>query len=620
MLRYLLLFLLFIAKATFYGQEYKGREVVRAELVANTNAIVPGRSFKVGLLLRMEPGWHTYWQNPGDSGMATTLGWELPDGFVAGEIEWPAPKATLEEGDLLTYTFDKEVLLTVPIKAPPNIAAGEVALRARAKWLACEKLCLPGQAELALTLPVASGNLPANEPLFGKYLPPKPISESNLKVQTHVTADKVTVEVEHSVRQEKLQLFPMLSGTESYSRVVLEEFPPNKTRFTYKVQSGPLKGIRAVLVEENHQASRRSWIVELREPEQSASVSLGTSQPRWLLFIFGFLGGLILNVMPCVLPVIGLKILGFVHQAGQSSQKVFRFGLAFVAGIFAWFMGLATFLVVMKTAGQQVNWAFQFQNPVFVLTMGIIVLVFALNLLGAFELVLPAAANSRITQFVAQEGYWGAFMHGVFATLLATPCTAPFLAPALGFALGQPAVTIFAMFATIAAGMSLPYFLLTARPAWLGYLPRPGIWMVRVKQAMGLLLLGTAFWLAWIFYQQSALPARGEVPFEVQLEKALASKQHVFVDFTADWCINCKVNERLVLNSAAVQKAFAEHGVIFLKADWTRGDEYITKLLKSFGRAGVPLYVIYPAENRRDTKILPELLTREVVINALNQL
>jgi thiol:disulfide interchange protein len=234
-----------------------------------------------------------------------------------------------------------------------------------------------------------------------------------------------------------------------------------------------------------------------------------------------------------------------------------------------------------------------------------------------FEVVLPAAANARLLDVVSHEGYRGAFVHGMFATLLATPCTAPFLGPALGFAFAQPPALVFAIFASIAAGMSLPYFLLTARPAWLRFLPKPGMWMLRVKQLMGVLLLGTFFWLAWVLWQQNH--GAGREPFAPQLAVALRSGRTVFVDFTADWCVNCKVNERLVLNSETVRAAFKKHDVLFLKADWTNGDADITALLKKFGRAGVPLYVIYPAQTQDSPIVLPELITPQIVLDGLDR-
>lgn len=509
---------------TAHAQLRDGKELVRASLVADTSAIAPGMPFRAGLLLKMEPGWHTYYKDPGDSGLPTKITWTLPPGFKAGEIQWPKPKPHLEAGDLKTNIYEEEVLLTIPITVPAQLPPEPIRLEAAVSWLTCSDLCVPGKATLVLELPVSPKPTPANGALFAKYPPER---SDGMGAPAHKTAGGF-----------------------------------------------------------------------------------------WLNLLFGFIGGLLLNVMPCVLPVIALKIMGFVQQAGAEPGKTFRLGLAFVAGIFVWFLGLAGLLVLFKHAGREVNWAFQFQNPWFVGVAFILVLVFALNMLGAFELLLPQKANERLMKWVAHEGYGGAFLHGVFATLLATPCTAPFLGPALGFALSQRPAVIFTIFGAIAAGMSLPYFLLTAKPAWLKLLPKPGIWMVRVKQFMGVLLLGTALWLGWIVWLQQTKAVDPE-PFPVRLARAVDSGKPVFVDFTADWCVNCKVNERLVLKTTAVQEAFRKHDVQFLVADWTRGEPAITALLKQFNRAGVPLYVYYPGSGKPPV-VFPELITKEIILNAVN--
>ena len=234
----------------------------------------------------------------------------------------------------------------------------------------------------------------------------------------------------------------------------------------------------------------------------------GANQPSlWQALVFGFLGGFILNLMPCVLPVISLKIFGFIRQAGDHPERILRHGLAFIAGIFAWFLGLGLVILGLKAAGSEVTWAFQFQNPWFNLIIGCIVFVFALNLFGVFEIVLPGRASTALAEVSSQEGYAGSFFQGIFATLLATPCTAPFLGTALGFAFSQSPLVILAMFASVALGMSAPYFFLSAQPGWMKLLPKPGGWMERVKQFMGFPLLATLIWLLYILGNQRGLDA-----------------------------------------------------------------------------------------------------------------
>ncbi|MEI8340989.1 MAG: protein-disulfide reductase DsbD domain-containing protein [Verrucomicrobiota bacterium] len=516
-----LLFCGFSVRAQTGGPE----KPVEASLLADTTAVIPGKPFTAGLLLKMKPGWHTYWRDPGDSGLATSLQWDLPPGFHAGEIEWPAPLKKIEPGDFKVNVYEGEVLLLVKITPPAQMAGDSVTLRCKAAWLVCRESCIPGSAELSLTLPVAKTGIPANAELFQKYRALLPAAETS-------------------------QSQPATPA------------PPHPAK------------------------------------------------PAFLKYlVFAFLGGLLLNIMPCVLPVITIKIYGFINQAGQSRRRILQLGLAYCAGVFAWFLGLAALIILFG-----LNWSFQFQSKAFVAAMLLICLLFGLNLIGLFEFMLPGSLNTKLVAMTSKEGAAGAFVHGLFATLLGSACTAPLLGPAVGFALAQPPPVVFAVFAAIATGMALPYFLLTLNPGWLRFLPKPGMWMVRIKQVMGLLVLATAAWFGFILFHQ--LTAKPDA-FPQKLEAALKSGRMVFVDFTAEWCINCKVNEKTVINSAAVQRAFKEDDVEFLRADWTNGNSEITRLLKQFGRAGVPLYVIYPAGGAGEPVVLPELLTQQMVLDGL---
>jgi thiol:disulfide interchange protein DsbD len=606
MRKLLALIAMFLCIASARAQLYQGKTLVEPELLANVDAVIPGQKFTVGLLLKMQPGWHTYWQYSGDSGMPTRIDWKLPLGFRAGEIQWPLPEKIVEPGDVVTYAYQNEVLLLVDITPPANFREKTITIKAHAHWLVCEKLCVPGEAELVLDLPVAPSNKPLHEEFFAKYRAELP-KDGALPFEPKWSRKKeiLTVELGGLPPGAAPEFFPLPDSSISVGH-------PQTTGSKISVSVGEIPSIASlngVVAIANPDGTRTGWMLGTRG---SVASPPSTSLAVWLLF--GFIGGLILNVMPCVLPVIALKIFGFIKQAGESPVKIFRLGLAFVAGIFAWFLALAALVAGFKAAGHDLNWAFQFQHPAFLAAMIAIIFVFALNLLGVFEIMLPGRMQTHLGALSAREGYGGTFLHGVFATLMATPCTAPFLGPALGFAFAQRAPVIFAMFGAIAAGMSAPYLLLAARPAWLRFLPKPGVWMVRVKQAMGVLLLGTVIWLGWVFWQQQSVK---QVPFAPVLAAALEKGQPVFVDFTADWCVNCKVNERLVLNTDAVQRGFRENEVLFLKADWTNGDPDITKLLKQFGRAGVPLYVLYPA--RGEPIVLPEVITTNLVLDALKR-
>lgn len=598
--------LFFVSPAVASAQTQNGVVLVEPALLADTRAVVPGKPFMVGVHLRMAPHWHTYWKYAGDSGMPTELDWELPPGFKAGEIQWPLPGTINEEGDLQTYAYQDEVLLLVQITPPAYVEAKEVSLKVKARWLVCEKICVPGEATLSLALPVAQTSEPANAELFAKFSALLPESRGPpFQLAWESGPESLTLRVSGLRDNQALEFFPLPPAG-----VLIGHPQVNGSAVTIPIEKNNVKALPGLLVVKEG-AARAGWLVGDAEPTATASKAGGSL--TWFLLL-GVIGGFILNLMPCVLPVIALKIFGFVQQAGETRARILRLGLAFVAGIFAWFLALAALLSIFKAAGHELNWAFQFQHPGFVIAMMVIVLVFALNLLGAFELFLPAAANTRLVEMSAREGYGGAFLHGAFATLMATPCTAPFLGPALGFAFAQSPLIIFAMFGAIATGMSLPYLVLSAQPAWIKFLPKPGMWMVRVKQAMGVLLVGTFLWLGWVLWQQQTNKSE---PFAPQLERALGQGKTVFVDFTADWCVNCKVNERLVLNTEPIQRAFRERDIIFLKADWTRGDPGITEILRGFGRAGVPVYAIYPGGRRDNPILLPELLTQKTVLDAL---
>jgi thiol:disulfide interchange protein/DsbC/DsbD-like thiol-disulfide interchange protein len=504
---------LLIAAAKVDAQVYEGRELVKAQLVANTTAVVPGKPFTVGLLLHMVPGWHTYWKFPGDAGIPTELKWKLPPQWKTREIQWPIPLKLNEPGEIQIYGYHDEVLLMQEIIPPSSLAGSSVRLSADASWLVCEKICIPGNAEVNLDLPIAAQAAPANEDLFARFrklLPERwPTEVATAQWNRHGSGARLTIESATLAQYRVVDFYPLPDANVVVGHPYVENRAGNKITFRIPFDSADknLTGINGLIVfaDQPNSERRRAWTapevpaIATTKPTSSGSQSLLT------LFFFGFLGGVILNLMPCVLPVVSLKIFGFVQQAGQSRQKILRSGLAFAAGIFAWFIGLGLVLIALKSAGHQISWAPQFTNSYFVFGMSVLVLVFALNLFGVFEISLPQSATRGMLGAATREGDAGSFFQGVFATLLATPCTAPFLGTALGFAFAQSAVVILAMFLSIAAGMALPYVLLCAQPAWLRFLPKPGPWMNHVKQFMGFLLLATLVFLLYVIGAQRGL-------------------------------------------------------------------------------------------------------------------
>ncbi len=479
--------------------------MVEATLLADTTAIVPGQTFRLGLLLRMAPGWHTYWENPGDSGLATEFELQLPPSFTAGPTGWPLPKRIIEPGDIQVYAYKGEVLLVRSITTPAAVDAAEISIPVKATWLVCEAICIPGKADLRLTLPVASSAEPANTGLFAKFTAQLPSAgQPPFAISWTATPTGWNLGLRATGAAVRADFFPYADDKHPVGHTAPRDLVAGAADLAIPAAGSP--PVRGIVVLEN--GARSGWVVA---SETDAPAAKGTpATPKtglWTYLLFGLIGGFILNLMPCVLPVISLKIFGFMRQAGDSRANILKHGLAFTAGIFLWFLGLAAVIIALKSAGSEVTWAFQFQNPWFNYVIGAVIFVFALNLFGVFEIVLPGRATQGMAEAGDHGGLAGSFAQGVLATLLATPCTAPFLGTALGFAFSQTSAVIAAMFAAIAAGMAFPYLLLSAQPGWMKYLPKPGAWMERLKQFMGFPLLATLLWLLYVVGQQRGTEA-----------------------------------------------------------------------------------------------------------------
>jgi thiol:disulfide interchange protein DsbD len=661
------------------AQMKDGKELVKASLLTDVDTIQPGQKFRIGVLYRIEPGWHIYWKYSGDSGIPTKIDWQLPAGFKVGDLQWPLPVRDKEPGDLQVFVYNMEVLLFAEVEAPKELPAGPIELRAKSDWLVCQSLCVPGSAELSTTLNAAGGAASASPAIFDKYANelPKPLPPG--KKVTFTRAGKALhVIVAGAPAGAVLDFFPVPPGDSVLGHAMQSA---NTIIFPIDTEPKPIDRLEGVLVVGSG-ADRQGFTIDSAvaatsiAPPAEAKESSGVTGllPALLLAI---LGGLILNVMPCVLPVIALKIFGFVSEAGEKPDKIFRLSLAFSAGILSCFALLAACVILLRSTGAEIGWGFQFQDYRFILVISCLVFAFALNLFGVYEIAVSARATGGLAKLAGGRGYSGAFFQGVFATVLATPCTAPFLGTASAFAFAQPAGTMFLVFLFIGLGMALPYLVLALNPGWIRYLPKPGAWMLRLKQFMGFLLLGTLLWLIWILGQLKGvdgivslgavllviavlawikgaywtpisspaakrlgaaamllvvLVALGGYSFitkpskllwqeftQESLSKALASGRPVFVDFTADWCITCKTNERFAIDTASVRDAFARMDVVTLRADWTHGDPMITEILKKHGRAGVPMYLFYPGGKDHEPVVLPELISSQTVLDALKQ-
>jgi thiol:disulfide interchange protein/DsbC/DsbD-like thiol-disulfide interchange protein len=692
------------AQASFAHAAPVKAEHMTAELVAQGEA-APGSDTYVAFDQKMEPGWHTYWRNSGDSGLPTTLTWTLPPGWKAGSIVWPAP-SQLPVGPLMNYGFENEILLPVAVTAPADAKPGQtVTLKAKMDFLICSNVCVPGSANLTLDLKIAAG-APAANPMWGAKIAnvlaaaPKP---GDLKGAATRDASGVKLSlIGDPIKGGNFPdayFYPYDGGVMDYAKPQPIERGPDGLTLTLAPApgsppaTGPVKGVlvagpgKAFEVEaaEGPPLAGASGLgaPKAGKGAQGAAAAGGLTLP--LAILFAFIGGLILNLMPCVFPVLSMKAAALARHAHDPSTAR-REGLAFLAGVLATFLLLAGALIAAKAGGAAVGWGFQLQSPPVVAALCLLMLLVALNLSGVFEIGMSAQGAG--SSLAAQSGLAGAFFTGALAVVVAAPCTAPFMATALGYAIAQPALLSLLIFASLGLGFAAPFVAIAFAPALLARLPKPGAWMDVFKTVLSFPMYGAAAWLAWVFVVQAgdtALPflfgaaiviALGawlfglgqksfETPKRIALQLALpvaviasaiglypvakstaapasgsavaqaagvalpsqawtpekladlrAQKKVVLVDFTAAWCVTCQVNERTSLASKGVADAFAKAGAVYMKADWTNRDAVIAKELADHGRAGVPLYLLYPA-NGGEPKVLPQLLTEGLVKQAL---
>lgn len=513
-----------------------------ASLVAQNQSIQPGKPFTVALRLKMDPKWHSYWINPGDSGLATKINWKLPAGFKAGAIEWPHPEK-ISTPPLMTYGYENEVWLLTTITPPANLPEKPVALQAEAKWLICREECLPASANVSLTLPVKNSAPVANTAhaaAFAKVNTLLPARTSTWKIRALRSADNkvftlrltppagvnaadwakpelyffvdAAATLEHAVPQKV-----SLDGNNIVLSLTPSEYAegvPQKLSgiiLAPQGQSWNAEGKQALAINVPLEAGGKLTAQAQDAPADVAAsttpppTSGGAPAPTFALaLLLAFGGGLLLNLMPCVFPVLSLKVLGFVQQAGEEKSRIKKHGFAFGSGVLLSFWALAGALLLLRAGGGSAAWGYQFQSPLFV--AGLIVLLFAvgLNLMGAFEVGMSLTRLSA-PKTAGHGGYGGSFWSGVLATVVATPCTAPFMGSALAYALTQPAIIALSVFTFLGLGMAAPYVILSLNPAWIKKLPRPGAWMETFKQLMAFPIFATVLWLLAIFGLQTGV-------------------------------------------------------------------------------------------------------------------
>ena len=669
---------------------------VRAELLAHApDGVQAGTTFWVGLQLAHQPEWHTYWKNPGDSGLATVLEWTLPAGVSAGDIAWPLPRK-IPIGNLANYGYEGAVLLPVPLTTTstfqPGLLSGDLEIKLRASWLVCKRECIPQDGEFVLKIPVRSSTASQG----GAFAAAAQAQPKDLPASTGNSlsvGDKgLTLTMGNlpaALHGKTLEFFPE-------SPEVIETAAPwtqawNGAVWTATVPLSPQRSNAPtrmpVVLAHAGQGLRAELQVQGAWPTMAAPASGPLPLPPvlaapgsaplglWAALFGALLGGLILNLMPCVFPVLAIKVLGFARHAGD--RRAHRAsGLAYTVGVVLSFVALGLAMLGLRSAGESLGWGFQLQDPAVVALLAILFTLIGLNLAGLYEFrhVLPSSLASLQARHPAAD----AFLTGVLAVAVAAPCTAPFMGASLGLAATLPTGEALAIFAMLGLGLALPYLLASLVPAFARALPRPGVWMDTLKRFLAFPMFATVVWLVWVLGQQSGIDGAGallallvalalvvwslnlagrsraiagtlsmlalagvawgvgpyvtrsvDMPTSSQAtawqawapgraDQLVASGQPVFVDFTAAWCVTCQVNKQTTLHNPALLADLARHQVALLRADWTRRDPAITAALRQLGRNGVPVYVIYRVG--KAPVLLSEVLSVQEVRAVLAQL
>lgn len=641
-----LLFLTCSARAESGGGNVVQTEQSAARFVTAVTGTGDLKTLPVGLDVTLKSGWKTYWRSPGDAGFAPEITFDGSENLASAELQYPTP-LRFELFGLQTFGYEDQVVY--PITVTPERPGTAVKLRGHLRYLVCEQVCIPYEADLALDIP-AGPALPSDQaPLVNRFkaLVPGDGRSAGLQlINVRVEAGPKLVAEAVSDGQNFSQPDLLVEGPSSLffgkpdvslsddGRLATLTLPIEPSVDTSQAASGNLTltltdGERGLEAEVN--------LPGLAPAVLHATTALLPTAPEAspLLLILGIalLGGLILNVMPCVLPVLVLKLTSVLQHGGGEGEQVRLSFLATAAGIVSAFLALAAALVGLKLAGHEIGWGIQFQQPLFLAILAIICLVFAANLWGWFQVPLPAMAGDLALATDRRTGnhkVFGAFMTGVFATVLATPCSAPFVGTAIGFALARGGTEIFAIFLAMSIGLALPYLAVAAVPHLAVMLPRPGRWMVWLRKVLGLSMAATALWLAWVLAGQIGLlraapvgQAQGEAvrwqDFDpVAIPGLVALGQTVFVDVTADWCLTCKANKTLVIDRPPVSSSLKRANMVPMLADWTRPDPAISRYLAHFGRYGIPLNVVY-GPKAPEGIVLPELLTADTVERAIRQ-
>ena len=645
------------------------RQHTKGELVSETTGVAPGQPATLGLKIHLEPNWHTYWVNPGDSGASIRLKFNTDPGIKIRRVLHPFPER-LVTGPLISFGYSGELLLPIEVVISPDVKPGRtVAVEADVEWLVCEKVCIPAIEKMKIELPVRELSDISPSAHFAQFqqarrLLPLPQSE-----YPHFAKDG-----DHAILK-----LPLIDDEEEF----VDFFPfkdSGVTTVPAKMTGGNLE-FELSNVPATSAERVGVLVLRLRGSGQSRALQFGESGwifeskggtadagRIWWMLLSAFLGGLILNLMPCVFPILSMKLLGLLKLGKAHAREVRSQNLAYVAGVLISFVAIALILAALRAAGGLVGWGFQLQSPVFLALLTWLFFVLSLNLLGVYEIdFIDAGLGGRLAR---ASGWLGSFFTGVLAVIVASPCTAPFMGAALGFGLGQPVLVLLAVFFMLGLGLSFPYLLFVISPSLVTHLPRPGAWMNTLKKVMAVPMFATTLWMVWVLDQVRGTPAvavvlgvcvvlaiafwlarrsaalaktlavlslTGGVAFVYASQSQVVEQaddgiwqpysdarlaelkgQNVFVNMTADWCLTCKVNERLLFSDQEVQALMRAKKVTWLKGDWTQRNEQITRFLNGYNRAGVPFYVLFSAAHPEGVA-LPEVLTKSSFMGYINR-
>lgn len=665
--------------------------------------VAAGQSIKIATIITLKPHWHVYWANPGDSGLPVKIDWTLPEGFAISDIQWPVPDK-ISYDILSNYGYYDRVVLLQDLKVPDTFAERAPAtISAKVEMLVCNDICIPETQEISFTLN-SPDTQEAENTLISQSISKLPAS---LEGKFSFTADQEILRISISPKDyssfkillpETLEFFPLDWGIINHNEKPSVTMDNGTITIEHKRGDQPMDNISAlkgVLVIKGDVGQNTGYEISAGRDnnntspansapsEKSGAPKLSNTEPQkssmtmGLAIFFALAGGLILNLMPCVFPVLSMKALSLVKMAEKDVRLAHMHGLAYTGGVVLSFVLIGALLLLLKESGQAIGWGFQLQNPVVVALLSYLLFVIGLNLIGLFD--VGTGLTNFGNRFVQGHGLTASFSTGVLATIVATPCTAPFMGAAMGFALLQPGLTSISIFIALGLGLAFPYLFLAYVPAARRVLPRPGAWMKHFKEFLAFPMFASSIWLAWVVSQQAGshgvlvvmlgmlslafcvwllrLSPKGKrkyltyaviIFFAVfpllssvtlmtvsveadqtnltfgenftpeKLASALEGNDPVFVEMTAAWCITCKINHAVALNINSTKKLFSEKKIRYLIGDWTNSSEEITNYLSQFGRSGVPLYVYYGARDvqtgeRPEPKILPQVLTSSIV-------